>query len=429
MLDFRLTFGVHFNAGTWFIGRLQTERDKERVLAGLEGAAAGGNYNRKQTEQILAGLGKRKFYLHSVHEDEPLIFNTRWVMSYLAGPLTGDQIRALPVKRKKIDLSVAAGLITAKGPALALNDARGDLSNAVPILAPQIRQVYLHAESGAESAVYRPTVMGVAEVLYSSVKYKVDVEKNIVLQAQLHKGPIALDWDEATLLEVDLRNLSESPMDGASFGQYPETAADAKSYTNWEKLLKQNIRTGHKLKLMKSPSLKLISEVDESEREFRIRLQHLAHEKRDQDVEKLKKKYESKINTLVDRQRRSRQALERKSTISSQKKMEAAVSAGTAILGALFGRKALSSTSISKVGTAMKSTNRAFKSSQNIEQAKETLVSVERQLGELEIELEQQVGKITNQYNMTGEVLEPIEVSAKSTNITVHFIGLAWDPS
>jgi hypothetical protein len=417
------------NAGTWFIGRLQTERDKERVLAGLEGAAAGGNYNRKQTEQILAGLGKRKFYLHSVHEDEPLIFNTRWVMSYLAGPLTGDQIRALPVKRKNIDLSVAAGSITAKVPALAVNDARGDLNNAAPILAPQIRQVYLHAESGAESAVYRPTIMGVAEVLYSSVKYKVDVEKNIVLQAQLHKGPIALDWDEATLLDVDLRNLSESPLDGASFGQYPETAADAKSYTNWEKLLKQNIRTGHKLELMKSPSLKLISKVDESEREFRIRLQHLAHEKRDQDVEKLKKKYESKINTLVDRQRRSRQALERKSTISSQKKMEAAVSAGTAILGALFGRKALSSTSISKVGTAMKSTNRAFKSSQSIEQAKETLVSVERQLGELEIELEQQVGKITSQYDMTGEVLEPIEVSAKSTNITVHFVGLAWDPS
>lgn len=180
---------------------------------------------------------------------------------------------------------------------------------------------------------------------------------------------------------------------------------------------------------MKSSSLKLISEVDESEREFRIRLQHLAHEKRDQDVEKLKKKYESKINTLVDRKRRSRQALERKSIISSQKKMEAAVSAGTAILGALFGRKTLSSTSISKVGTAMKSTNRAFKSSQSIEQAKETLVSVERQLGKLEMELEQWVGKITNQYNMTGEVLEPIEVSAKSTNITVHFVGLAWDPS
>lgn len=88
------------NAGTWFIGRLQTERDKERVLAGLEGAAAGGTFDKARTEQILAGIGQRVFYLHSVHEDEPVIFNTRWVMSYLAGPLTKDQIRALPTNKR-----------------------------------------------------------------------------------------------------------------------------------------------------------------------------------------------------------------------------------------------------------------------------------------------------------------------------------------
>ena len=83
------------NAGTWFIGRLQTERDKERVLAGLEGAAAGGAFDKARTEQILAGIGQRVFYLHSVHEDNPVIFSTRWVLSYLAGPLTTDQIRLL----------------------------------------------------------------------------------------------------------------------------------------------------------------------------------------------------------------------------------------------------------------------------------------------------------------------------------------------
>lgn len=87
------------NAGTWFIGRLQTERDKERVIEGLEGAAAGGNFDRQRTEQILAGLGQRVFYLHSVHESEPAIFTTRWTLSYLAGPLTREQITALSAKK------------------------------------------------------------------------------------------------------------------------------------------------------------------------------------------------------------------------------------------------------------------------------------------------------------------------------------------
>ncbi|QRN85909.1 DUF87 domain-containing protein [Clostridia bacterium] len=416
------------NAGTWFIGRLQTERDKERVLAGLEGAAAGGEFDRKQTEQILAGLGKRKFYLHSVHENEPVIFNTRWVMSYLAGPLTGDQIRMLPSAKRQPAATtdeVRPVIEMAEEPSTDLTKA----SNLAPILSPQIKQLFIPKPNKEGASVYRPTVLGVAEVLYSHVKNKVEVERKITLQASLCEGPIPLDWEEATQLEIDVRDLLGEPEKETLFHSYPEAAANAKNYVKWEKLLKQNIRTEHKLQLMRSPSLKVLSEVDESEREFRIRLQHLAHEKRDQDIEKLKKKYTSKMNTLTDRERRARQALERHSTQSSQKKMEAAVSAGTAILGALFGRKTFSATSISKMGTAVKSTSRAFKSSSSIEQAKETLESVEQQLGALELELEEQVEKITAQYDLTQEELEPIEVAAKSTNITVHYVGLAWDPS
>ncbi|MDH3588268.1 MAG: DUF87 domain-containing protein, partial [Gammaproteobacteria bacterium] len=95
------------NTGTWFIGRLQTERDKARVMEGLEGAAAGGNFDKQRMEQIIAGLGKRRFLLHNVHEDEPVVFNTRWVMSYLAGPFTRDQIKKLMRGRKAAPASAA----------------------------------------------------------------------------------------------------------------------------------------------------------------------------------------------------------------------------------------------------------------------------------------------------------------------------------
>ena len=70
-------------------------------MEGLEGAAHGGHFDRKTMEQTIAGLGKRRFLLHNVHEDEAVVFGTRWVMSYLAGPLTRDHIRTLMGKARK----------------------------------------------------------------------------------------------------------------------------------------------------------------------------------------------------------------------------------------------------------------------------------------------------------------------------------------
>jgi hypothetical protein len=122
------------NTGTWFIGRLQTERDKARVMEGLEGAAHGGHFDRSKMEQTLAGLGKRRFLLHNVHEDEPVIFGTRWVMSYLAGPLTRDQIRTLMNERKPATPPQSEAPVVKPR-----TDGVGD----APVLAPGIRQAWL----------------------------------------------------------------------------------------------------------------------------------------------------------------------------------------------------------------------------------------------------------------------------------------------
>ena len=85
------------NIGTWWLGRLQTERDKMRVLDGLEGASAGqsGSFDRREMEELLAGLGSRVFLMNNVHEDAAVVFHVRWVMSYLRGPMTRRQIKTL----------------------------------------------------------------------------------------------------------------------------------------------------------------------------------------------------------------------------------------------------------------------------------------------------------------------------------------------
>ena len=430
------------NAGTWFIGRLQTERDKERVIAGLEGAAAGGTFDKARTEQILAGIGQRIFYLHSVHADEPVIFSTRWVMSYLAGPLTKDQIASLPVNNVKPSLSTTThpdriqiqsdiqNEMQEKIQYSNQNTSQNSSQNMTqPVLAPQIKQVFLPAKGGTSGKlIYKCSVIGLADVLYNNTKHGVTVSQSYSILTPIHDGPVAIDWNESKTIDVDLRELDSAPLDGATFDRYPNAVTEARNYETWKKLLTQYIRTNVSLKLMYCPGLKTISEYGETERDFRIRLQHIAHEQRDEAMEVLRKKYATKIQTLENKQQRAEQTVEKQSSRASQKKMEAVVSAGSAIFGALLGRKSISAGSVSKIGTAMKSTSRALKSGEGIEQAKELLETVEVQLEDLNAELETQLAEISANYDQIKEGLEEVDIRAISENITIHLVGLAWVP-
>lgn len=412
------------NAGTWFIGRLQTERDKERVLAGLEGAALGGDFNKQRTEQILAGLGQRVFYLHSVHEDAPVVFSTRWVLSYLAGPLTREQIASLPTKHIQDEIKAEAAAPSVQPASYTTAPSAPQTGHTPPVLPPQIPQVYWPAASGNGGVVrYTPGVLGVAEVFYDSPKHKIATTQNYTILALLHEGPMALDWSEGERLDIELRELEKQPAAGAVFEECPKAAADVRSYDSWEKLLAQYIRTELSLTLLYSPTLKVFSQPEEAERDFLIRLQHLAHEQRDEDTEALRQKYDSKLTVLEDRHRRARQALEKQTSMASQRKMDAAVSAGTALLGALFGRRG---SSVGRMGTAVRSTSRAFQSGEGIDRAEENLMSVEAQLDKMQAEIEQQIKMISEKYDMKNEVLEEIQIRPLSKNITIHFVGLAW---
>jgi hypothetical protein len=303
------------------------------------------------------------------------------------------------------------------------------LKSTVPVLSPQIKQVYFPATGiDAGNLIYVPSVIGVADVLYSNAKLGVAVSESYTLLAPLHEGPVPLDWNEAEQIDINLRDLETSPVEGACFADFPDAASKARSYEDWKRLLTQFIRTNLSLKLFYSPTLKLLSEPGEDERDFRIRIQHIAHERRDEALDAIRKKYASKLDTLEERHRRAKQEVERQNALAAQRKVEAAVSAGTALLGALLGRKVISATSVSRLGTAVRSTSRAFKSGQEISGAVETLQAIETQIQELQLELERQLEKISADYDVMEEKLENVEIRPVSGNITVHFVGLAWVP-
>ena len=410
------------NTGTWFIGRMQTERDKARVMDGLEGASTAGNFDRGAMEQTIASLGKRVFLLHNVHEAEPVVFTTRWVMSYLAGPLTRAQIKTLMgKKRPTAEKSASVGKKKTKS-------AKKPKTASLPAVSPDIDQYFVPPLEQDQEIVYEPMVIGSADVGYSSARYKVNDEKRFCYIVEPSGGAVALDWDDCEPLEIDLDDLELEPLEEAGFGDLDTELTTVKNYRSWEKLFKRWLRSTAIISLYKSAELKEISKSGESERDFRIRLQQIASEQRDAQVEKLRKRYATKITTLENRLQRAEQRIEREVEQSKQKKLDTVVAVGSAILGAFLGRKRFSRTSTSKVGTAVKTAGRMRKEAADVEHAQETAAAVKQQLEELNTEFEQEVARLENAYDAQIEELEVIDIKPKSTEIHIHFVGLAWLP-
>jgi len=416
------------NTGSWFIGRLQTAGDKERVLAGLEGAAAGSGFDRGRMEEVLAGLGKRVFLLNNVHENAPVTFETRWVLSYLSGPLTREQIKILMAPKK----SIAAAAPVASPPPAAEPAARGAAAAASagepPIVAPGIKVMYLAASGAGQGLIYYPAVAGWLDVYYSSAKYQVDASRKLAVAAILEDGPVAVDWDQAEEIGLSPDDLQTSPLSGASFAELPSLAEKAGSYDKWEKDLLRWVRQNRPLTLYRSKRFQLTSGPEESRSEFLSRLTQAARENRDLEVEKLRRKYSSKYNTLQRRLMSAEQALQREQEQAKSKKMETMVSFGTAILGAFLGRKAVSATSATRFGTAVKSAGRMRKESMDVARAQETAAAVKNEIAELDERLQKDIDSLDAAVDPAGEELEEVTVKPQSTNITLEIFGLTWMP-
>ena len=425
------------NAGTWFIGRLQTERDQARVLDGLEGAmsVAGGAFDRAKMQSLIAGLGKRVFLLHNVHEDRPEIFETRWAMSYLRGPLTRAQIRTLMADRKSAAASAAASEPPAHAPGTpAPTFAPGAATAGKPgtdkpavsahwVLPPNIPQYFVPAAAGAH---FVPMLVGAADVRFTDSKLKIDETRQLTVVTPLTTDAVPVDWDSAEPARFEVAQLTTLTPQGATFDELPGAASKAKNYADWTKAFVTWVSTSESLDLLRSPSLKRVSAPAESEGEFRARLTHAAHEQRDAAVTRLRQKYAPKVAALQEKLRRAEHAVGREEEQASAQKTQTAISIGTTVLGALFGRKTLSTSTLGRATTAARGMSRASKEAQDIARAKEHVAAVKSQLEELEATVQSEVAGIEATYHPATEPLEPVSLKPKRTGVHVQLVALVW---
>jgi len=409
------------NAGTWFIGRLQTERDKARVMEGLEGVSSGKPFDKGETERTLAGLGKRRFLLHNVHEDEDVVFSTRWVMSYLAGPMTRDQIARLAKDQQpyqaKDDASAAQKSV----------DADAAAGGAAPVVPPAIEQCF--APALHDSVVYYPRLLTAAEFCFSNARYGVDTpseERLYTLEAS--DDSAGVEWDAAEPMSLEREDLETHAREAARYAECPGILLDAKRYKGWEREFKSWFRQHEQLVLLRSKKYRLNSEAGESEGDFRTRLQIVMNEKRDTAIAKVRKRYASKANTLENRLLRAEQRIESEQEQATASKLKTAVSFGTAILGAVLGRKRLSSTTANKVGTAIRTASSARKQSGDVARARETAAQVQADLEALNVALEEEVEALEGSYDAQAEELDERVVRVKTTDLRVPLVGLIWLP-
>jgi hypothetical protein len=421
------------NAGTWFLGRLQTERDKMRVIEGLEGASAtaGATFDRQRTERILAGLKSRVFLMNNVHDDQPVLFHTRWAMSYLRGPLTRSQIQDLMAERKGAPVAEPAP----SAPAAALGASAGrkapKAAAARPVIPPDVPELFAQPTGSRPQGsrlLYRPSLVGTADLHFANARADIDRWETVSYVTSLASRQAGNVWSKAEHLPDGEPPHDSEPRDDAAYATMPAAAGRAKSYTSWKRAFKTYLYQHRTLSLWKCKPLKLTSSVDESEADFRVRVREAARERRDTVVEKLRKRYSPKLARLQDQINRAETRVSREESQYGQQKAQTAISMGATVLGALFGRKLGSVGTVGRATTTMRGVGRAAREREDIARAKQRVDELRTKLVELEAEFEDETAQLRDEVDPDLIEIEELPIRPRKADITVGRVALLWLP-
>ena len=444
------------NTGTWFLGRLQTERDKSRVLDGLESVAGstGARFDRAEMALILSGLGQRTFLLHNVHEDHPVVFQTRWALSYLRGPLTRQQIARLMSDRKSTDspgipevVAPRAGSSVTAGPSGSTTPASEGASTGAfsrrdgtdplgytelpPSLTDAVVQRYLapvRALPRGATLVYHPAVLGLTKIHFAETRAEVDLWREAAFLVEDYADAVVDVWDLGRVVwEPEIR-FDNAPLEAARFQRISGDLTRSTKFRTWQKQLREHIYREVTLPLWQHSQPSLFSTPTETEAAFRLRVAQLQRERNDLEVEKLKARYSTRFASARERVLRAEERVKREQSQYKEKSYSSFISIGSSILGALMGRRVATQTNVSKAATAMRSAGRLSSGKESLARSIERLEIEQKKLRELEDQFDRDVEQLDQSVNPETLNVTPYPVRPRKTDITVAEVALAWLP-
>jgi len=407
------------NIGSWFIGRLQTKQDVDRVIDGLTKSGEGA-LDRKTITSIISNLKKRVFLYKSVHEDSIKLFSTRWVMSFLSGPITKDGIAKL-MREKKEALKNKLQQV-----AQSENEKKEEPKHhQKPILSDDIEEYYLNP-ANQDSCIYEPYLLANATVKYYDAKRGIDEEEEIYLRLYLDEKDKDIDFEKAQNNDDDFDLYDVDPLDGCEYMGLPNFILEAKNLKSIEKEFSDYLYHNKRLTLFRYPKLKLESDLNESKQSFMVRAVNYLKDLKEEELERIGKKFEKKREIFERKHQRALEKLQKEEDDVSHDTTNALLSFGMTLLDAFTGRSRVKRSTTAKLGTTLRGAGRVYRQKADVARAKERILEIEEDLEELQDKMQDAIDDLDLKYSIENYELEEFFIKPRRGDIYDIESGILW---
>ena len=402
------------NIGTWFIGRLQTKQDKEKVIDGLSSAVEG-KIDKSEMENLLSNLEKRTFIMKNINEDGIKIFQTRWTLSYLKGPITKEQIKFLMVN-KTVNFVSKPEIQKTKV------ETTNRQNSPKPIIPNLIEQKYLYT-SQSESYYLQAYLVFKCSVHFSDTSKNIDQTNELNYKSYLQKEASNINFEE--LEEFKENSFETNERVNSNYYETPIFIQNEKELKQIQKDFTDYIYRNSKLSLYKNEDLKIISKQNESLTDFKIRIQDRLNEKIDEQIESLQEKFSKTNDSIDDKLNKLFDKLEKEQLQANTTTTDAIISIGTSLLGAFFG-KSTTATTLGKVASSAKGATKILKEKSDVKYVESEIQQLQSEKEELQKTLENEISKINEENKISNFQIEEIFIKPKRTDIFNVKLELLW---
>lgn len=407
------------NIGSWFVGRLQTPQDQEKVAEGIAGS--GSLLDKQAVKELLGNLKSRRFLLKSIHLDQPVLFDTRWTLSYLKGPLSTADIRRLgeqTVSKKGAE----------KEPAIPTGHAAGQLIGHPPIVGENLSVRYLLPFPSEQPVEMAPYLIGQATLYFRDTRHRVNIRQTHWGRASFETTSAAVLWAPPQQGTPDLATAAQNAPDGVLYQKLPASLGDRKEIAAALKAFEEHLYRNCHYPLLKVGKLKLFSEPGESHEAFMGRIIHALRQRREKEQEKLEARIESRLRRIEERLEQAQLRLGKETRDVSTSTADSLITAGAAVLSALFGRKKVSVSTISRTASTLRKVRRIGKEKLDVQKARTLIEQLEAQKETLLADLEEGSGDIEEKWSIEKFQPETFAIHPKRSDITKASLTLVWSP-
>lgn len=436
------------NAGTWFIGKLGTDQDKQRLLDGLESIVAGG-LDRGDYDRLISGLGKRVFLLRNVHDKEPGLFQTRWAMNYLAGPMTRTQIAPLnalvgagaalaaPTRMPAAaSMPTEAPVTAAPPPAMPASVLPGTATR--PAVPSAIAEFFLPnnvtlsvvlnqarssvgPDAQALGMLYRPFLLAQSVARVQNARYNVQAEMTHAALVPEPDPRGLIRWEEYNEPPVAERSLDSRPLPEAVFADLPGALSDSKAINGWQRdFVDWVYRTGS-VTIRANEELKVYAGPEVSEADFLQMCRTAAAERASAEIDKLKSDHDKKADALNDKLSRAQRALAEDEAKYQQRKREEGVKFVENIIG-LFGKGRGS------LSTSMSKRRMTANAKMELESSQAEIEKLQQQIADLKDGLATATAAAQARWTDVAGQVGAVPLTPYKKDIAVTLFGVAWFP-